>query len=82
MESQITYALEKRLRFYLASQTLFIGRERAANAIKDWLEEMPTVGNFAEGKDARLQPFNSDLQQLTWRASGETVGVFRKCRSS
>ncbi|MBL1176281.1 hypothetical protein [Pantanalinema sp. GBBB05] len=79
METQITVAVGKRLRLYLASQTLPIGQSIAANALKEWLEAMPTVGDFADDQDAKLQTsLTADLQRLTWRSSGETVGFFPK----
>lgn len=71
-------AIEKRLRLYLASQTLPVGRQ-AAPALQEWLEAMPTVGDFANDQDAQIQAaLTADLQRLTCRTFGETAGFFPK----
>lgn len=79
MTSDLSTAIAKRLRLYLSSQTLSIGQSTLANALKEWLEAIPTIGDFADNQDAKLQvSLTADLQRLTWRSSGKTTGFFPK----
>lgn len=79
MPVNLAAALEKRLRLYLAGQTLPSASSAGLEVLREWVEAMPTVGDLAGGQDAVLQvSLTADHQRLTWRAAGEAAGFFPK----